>query len=73
MAWNPYGIYPPVKTKADRIKELEVENVALKAERDKLNVALNEIAYIVNCKAYNMEHGSAISKLCNKALRGVTP
>jgi chromosome segregation ATPase len=39
-------------------------------ENAKLREAVNEIAYIVNCKAYNMAHGSTISGICDKALRG---
>ena len=39
-------------------------------ENAKLREAVNEIAYIVNCKAYNMAHGPTISGICDKALRG---
>ena len=42
----------------------------LKEENTKLRAAVNEIAYIVNCKAYNMAHGPTISGICDKALRG---
>lgn len=42
----------------------------LKEENMKLREAVNEIAYIVNCKAYNTAHGPTISGICDKALRG---